>query len=171
MRRLSVLLVLAALAVGCDKSSRKVPQAQEMTPSAVAEFCGMSLREHAGPKAQIFVQDREAPYWFASVHDMFAFTMLPEEPRDIRVIYVSDMGRAHDWAHPEPGTWIDAHKAIYVIGSRRRSGMDEPEAVPFGDPDAAKGFIAANGGRMVSFREMPADYIFPGRDNAQDQSR
>lgn len=41
--------------------------------------------------------------------------------------------------------------------------MDEAEAVPFGDLGAAKAFIAANGGHIVRFPQMPDDYIFPGR--------
>lgn len=162
--RLRSLVLLAGLATAsCDDGgSSKMPTAQEPPPSAVAEFCGMSIQEHPGPKAQLFVKGRAAPYWFASVHDMFAFTLLPEEPRAITAIYVNDMGRAHDWEHPDPGTWIDAHKAVFVIGSDRRGGMEEAEAVPFGDDATAHAFIARNGGRMVRFTAMPTNYILPG---------
>jgi copper chaperone NosL len=163
MIRPRFLVLLAALAASaCHDHASKMPAAQEIPPNAVAEFCGMSLREHSGPKAELFVKGRAAPYWFASVHDMFAFTLLPEEPRAIVAIYVSDMGRAHDWDHPEPGTWIDAHKAVFVIGSDRSGGMEEAEAVPFGTDAAARAFIARSGGRMVRFAAMPEDYILPG---------
>ena len=164
MIRLRHLVLLAGLLVAaCHDDAAKPPVAQEPPRDAVAEFCGMSMREHPGPKAQIFVQGRVAPYWFASVHDMFAFTLMPEEPRAITAIYVNDMGRARDWEHPEPGTWIDARKAVFVIGSDRRGGMAEAEAVPFGDDAAAREFIARNGGRIVSFASMPAGYILPGQ--------
>ena len=107
MIRLRHLVLLAGLLVAaCHDDAAKPPVAQEPPRDAVAEFCGMSMREHPGPKAQIFVQGRVAPYWFASVHDMFAFTLMPEEPRAITAIYVNDMGRARDWEHPEPGTWM-----------------------------------------------------------------
>jgi copper chaperone NosL len=163
--RWAILLpVLATAACFDDPSSGKVPLAQEFQPGQVAEFCGMSLQEHPGPKGQIFVKDRAAPYWFASVHDMFAFTLLPEEPRAIVAIYVNDMGHARNWDHPEPGTWVEARKAFFVIGSRRRGGMDDAEAVPFGDEAAAQAFITQNGGRMVRFKEMPEDYILPNAD-------
>lgn len=163
MMRLRVLVFLAALAAaGCRGDTSKMPTARETPPNAVAEFCGMSLQEHPGPKAQLFVKGREAPYWFASVHDMFAFTLLPEEPRAITAIYVNDMGRARNWEHPEAGTWIDAHKAVFVIGSDRSGGMEEAEAVPFGNDAAAQAFITRSGGRMVRFTTMPADYILPG---------
>jgi copper chaperone NosL len=163
MMWLRVLVLLAALtAGGCHDDDAKMPTARELPPNAVAEFCGMSLQEHPGPKAQLFVKSREAPYWFASVHDMFAFTLLPEEPQAITAIYVNDMGRARNWNHPEAGTWIDAHTAVFVIGSDRAGGMQEPEAVPFGSEAAAQAFVTRNGGRMVRFTTMPVDYILPG---------
>lgn len=165
MTWLRCLVLLATLVpLACDDSaSPRKPAAQELTSDAVAEFCGMSLQEHGGPKAQVFVKGRAAPYWFASVHDMFAFTLLPEEPRGITAIYVNDMGRVRKWERPESGTWIDAHKAVFVIGSNQRSGMDEAEAVPFGDEASAQAFIARKGGRVVRFSAMPTDYILPGQ--------
>ena len=69
------------------------------------------------------------------------------------------MARVKDWDQPEPGTWVDAHKALYVIGSRRRTGMGTDEAIPFGGAGAARLFADANGGRIVSFDEMPRDYV------------
>ncbi len=80
-------------------------------------------------------------------------------PKAISAIYVSDMARAKNWDQPEPGTWVEAHKASYVIGSRRRSGMATDEAIPFGDAAAARRFADANGGRVVSFDDMPRDYV------------
>ena len=124
----------------------------------------MALSEHSGPKGQIFVNERAEPYWFASVRDTFAFVMLPEEPKDITAIYVSDMGKAKNWDQPE--IWTDARKAVFVIASRKRGGMGEDEAVPFSDEAAAQAFVAENGGRTVHFDDMPKDYILPNGDVA-----
>ena len=55
---------------------------------------------------------------------------------------------------------------MYVIGSRHRTGMDTDEAVPFGDPAAARQFAAENGGRVVSYQDMPHDYVFPEGDGS-----
>ncbi len=164
------LLLVALLAVSCGKPAADMPAAQEISSASVAEFCGMSLAEHPGPKAQLFVKGRHEPYWFASVHDMFAFLELPEAPREVAAVYVSDMGRARDWDHPEPGTWTDARKAVFVIESSARGGMGEPEAVPFGDPAAAQKFVQSHGGRVVMFGAMPRDYILPGTDEARQSS-
>ncbi len=121
---------------------------------AMGVFCGMNLTEHPGPKGQIITKSRIDPFWFSSVRDTVAFTMLPEQPRDIRAIYVSDMGRAPSWDHPGATNWIDARKAFFVIGSRKRGGMGAAEAVPFGDRAAADAFVAENGGRVVAFAEI-----------------
>lgn len=119
----------------------------------------MSLSEHSGPKAQVFIRGLADPFWFASIRDAFAFLMLPETPKAVAVAYVNDMAKAKNWNHPEAGAWIDAHKALYVIGSRRRGGMSNNEAVPFGTAAAAQNFVATEGGRIVKFDGMPRDYV------------
>lgn len=168
--RLAVGLALCALAACNDATP--VPGPQEPTDSSVAEFCGMSIQEHSGPKAQMFVKGRDAPYWFSSVHDMFAFTMISATRLAIRAIYVNDMGKARNWDHPEPGSWIEARKAVFVIGSDRRGGMNENEAIPFGAETAARRFVAEHGGRIVRFDAVPAAYVLPGEapDNAEARS-
>jgi copper chaperone NosL len=172
MRRRSLLLslVLPALAslTGCkpDKTA-DLPSPREVTDASVGQFCGMSLIEHGGPKAQIFVQGLDDPYWFATVRDAFTFGMLPEMPKAISAIYVNDMARAANWDQPEPGLWVDAHQAFFVIGSRRRSAMNTDEAIPFGDAAVAQRFAGTNGGRIVRFADMPRDYILTATPGTQ----
>ena len=160
MKRREVLLGLILLA-SCKPgdNAAEAPRPREVTDASVAQFCGMTLTEHAGPKGQVFVRGLPDPYWFATVRDAFAFTMLQETPKAISAIYVSDMARAKNWDQPEPGMWVEAHQAYFVIGSRRRGGMDSDEAIPFGAAAAARAFADANGGRVVGFAAMPRDYI------------
>jgi copper chaperone NosL len=158
--RVFLTILLISAIYGCGKDEQESPPPPKaITGDAIAEFCNMALSEHSGPKGQIFVQKRPQPYWFASVRDTFAFVMLPEEPKDITAIYVSDMAKSKNWSQPE--VWTDARKAVFVIGSRKRGGMGEDEAVPFSDKAAAQAFAAENGGRIVNFDEMPKDYILP----------
>jgi copper chaperone NosL len=163
MNRRNVLLALLAapFLASCkpDRGAANARPPREVSDASVAQFCGMSLSEHAGPKAQIFIRGLPDPYWFATVRDAFAFVMLPEMPKAIEAVYVNDMARAKSWEQPEPGMWVEANKAYFVIGSRRRSGMNTDEAIPFGSAEAARKFIEAEGGRMVGFDEMPRDYI------------
>jgi copper chaperone NosL len=119
----------------------------------------MNLLEHPGPKGQIIVKSLIEPVWFSSARDAIAFTMLPDEPKDIQAIYVSDMGKAASWDKPGADNWVDARKALFVIGSSVKGGMGSEEAVPFSDRAAAERFVSQNGGRIVSFTEVPRDYV------------
>ena len=158
------VLVLAGV-IGFAALPRGKPMAppapQEISDTDTAQFCGMLLSEHGGPKGQIFLKSSAKPLWFASVRDAIAFLRLPDMPKDVLTVYVNDMGRAQDWARPMPGTWIDAHRAVYVIGSRRQSGMNTAEAVPFGEAAAARRFAAEYGGQVVTFSTIPESYLFP----------
>jgi len=157
--RILLLLVVSLLIAACGEPESKAPPAPaELTREAVGYYCSMIVKDHSGPKGQIFLRGRSEPVWFSSVRDTVAFTLLPDEPSDIAAIYVNDMGRAQ-WDHPEADTWIDATKAWYVIESSRRGGMGAPEAVPFLDKFQAEQFVTDKGGRIVTLDEIPDDYI------------
>ena len=165
MRRALALLTIALVALsglaGCGDDDEVVakPAAVEPTRDASGHYCGMILLDHKGPKAQVHLPDEAEPVWFSSVRDAIAFTKLPEEPKNYAAICVNDMGVAQ-WDAPEPGTWIDAAIALYMIGSDRMDGMGVPEAVPFADRDAAERFVAQHGGRIVALTGVPESYIF-----------
>jgi copper chaperone NosL len=162
MRRLALALALLgplALA-GCgEKEVAQLPPPHRMTAELIGHYCGMNVLEHPGPKGHIFAASLIEPVWFSSVRDTIAFTMLPDEPKDIQAIYVSDMGKAPSWDKPGADNWVEARKALFVIGSRVKGGMDNDEPVPFSDRAAAEKFAAENGGRVVAFSEIPRDYV------------
>ena len=165
MRTIAVLAALASVLVlsGCnEKTAEAPPPPYELTANAIGNYCGMNVLEHAGPKAQIILASLIEPLWFSSARDAFSFTMLPEEPKDIRAIYVSDMGKARSWDEPGPNNWVDAKKAFYVLGSNRKGGMGADETVPFSENSAAEKFAAENGGRVITFAEVPRDYVLGG---------
>jgi copper chaperone NosL len=154
-------LVLAALAfAGCnDKKTAEAPAPYELTSSAIGNYCGMNVLEHAGPKGQIILASRIEPVWFSSARDAFAFTMLPEEPKDIRAIYVSDMAKAPSWEEPGANNWVNAKQAFFVVGSRVKGGMGADETVPFSNRVAADRFAGENRGRVLAFTEVPREYV------------
>lgn len=160
MIRMLVLLGLVALVVaGCDDEEAAPPPPQELAAGDISHYDQMIVLDHAGPKAQILLDSRDEPVWFSSVRDAFAFHFLPEEPRDIAAIYVTDMSRAASWDDPGPGVWIDARAANFVIGSEMRGGMGAEEPVPFGTREAAQDFAARHGGEIVAFDEVPEEYV------------
>ncbi len=164
------ILLLAALALlaACEPDEAAVkPAPEEITRAAIGHYCNMIVADHHGPKAQIFLKDRDEPIWFSSVRDAIAFTLLPEEPKNIAAIYVNDMAVAN-WAVPQEGSWIEAAEAFYVIGSERRGGMGALEAVPLGSRGRAEAFAAAHGGQVVSLAEIPRHYILgDGEETAE----
>ncbi len=169
MRRALALVAIGLLALsgvaGCGEDDDVVakPPPVEPTREASGHYCGMILVDHSGPKAQVHLPGAPEPVWFSSVRDAIAFTMLSEEPRNYSAIYVNDMGVAQ-WEAPEPGTWIDAAGASYVIGSDRMGGMGVPEAVPFATREAAERFVAEHGGRVVALTDVPESYILAYAD-------
>jgi copper chaperone NosL len=149
------VLSVATLSWACSDAQREnIPAPQVLTRDAVGYICGMTVLDHNGPKGQVFLTDRKQPLWFTSVRDTIAFTRLPGEPKNIAAIYVTDIGRS-SWNQPEAGTWIDARKAFYVIGSDRMGGMQVREVVPFATRSGAEPFIEQHGGEVYVFDSIP----------------
>ena len=160
LRLLAALSMAAALA-SCDDGpdSLAKPAPLEPTRDAIGHYCNMIVVDHNGPKGQIHLASAEAPVWFSSVRDTIAFTMLPEEADDIVALYVNDMAKATNWNAPEPGAWVEAEKAWYVVGSDRRGGMGAPEVVPFSDRQKGEAFAQRHGGHVVAFDAIPREAI------------
>ncbi|KQY99401.1 hypothetical protein ASD45_00250 [Pseudolabrys sp. Root1462] len=166
MRRAVVgilLILLGGGLAGCDRGSADLPHPMEPTAESTSHFCGMLLAEHAGPKGQIFLKGRAQPIWFSSVSETVAFTFLPEEPAGVAAIYVNDMGHVENWDRPKPGTWVEARRAWFVLGSDKRGviGMGDirREPIPFAEQAAAQSYQADHGGRILRFSEIPQDAI------------
>ncbi|BCH21897.1 NosL copper chaperone [Mesorhizobium sp. L-8-3] len=158
--RFAIMMLAGLLALGaCEPETENAPAPFAMTEDAMGRYCGMNVIEHPGPKGQIILARYDEPIWFSSVRDTIAFTLLPEEPKAIRAIYVSDMARAASWEDPGADNWVDARQAFFVVGSDRIGGMGTVEAVPFSDERKAADFARDHGGEVVRFDEVPRDYI------------
>lgn len=160
MKRVScIIIVLALLFSSCGEEQSQSPATpHKLTSDAMGHYCGMTLAEHDGPKGQIILTSRSEPVWFSSARDAVSFTMLAEEAKDIRAIYVTDMAKAPSWNAPGEN-WVDAQQAFFVIGSSKQGGMGAPETVPFSDRAAADKFAGQYGGKVVTFTEVPRDYV------------
>lgn len=161
---------LAALVLSACKDDVPRPTAHAMTDDAIGRYCGMMLTEHEGPKGQILLEGVDEPIWFTSARDTFAFVLLPEEPKDIVAIYVSDMGAAPEWADPGADNWTDAKTAFFVIHSSAEGGMGGAEAVPFADRGKAEAFVAEHGGEVASFETVLADFTLGGQPAAPEET-
>jgi copper chaperone NosL len=156
---MAALLLLA----GCGDDQQTAAKPTPVTPDreAITYFGQMILLDHQGPKAQIMLKSAIAegrgPLWFPSVRDVVAFTKLPDEPKDIAAIYVTDMARAGSWDDPQ--VWMDPAEGFFVIESDVRGGMGAPEAVPFSARNAAEDFAHRRGGHIVRWQNIPEDYV------------
>lgn len=161
MRLFAALCLAASLGAlsACSQQQEAAPAPFVLNDEAIGRYCGMNVLEHDGPKGQIILTRIPEPIWFSSARDAVAFTMLPEEPKNIGAIYVSDMGAAESWEQPGAENWIDARTAFYVIGSARRGGMGVAETVPFSSEEAARSFAGLHGGDVVRFDDIPQSYV------------
>ncbi|MBF0283269.1 MAG: nitrous oxide reductase accessory protein NosL [Magnetococcales bacterium] len=157
----AALFLLAA----CGAPEEPPPAPREPGAGVVGYYCGMTLAEHTGPKGQLFVAGEPGPLWFSSVRDLFAYLQLEGATRRILARYVNDMGRA-EGGNPPPDSWIDAQKAVFVVGSSQKGGMGGAEILPFADRTAAQRFAQQWGGRVVAFGEVGPEDVFP--PNAQE---
>ncbi|KQU90541.1 copper resistance protein CopZ [Ensifer sp. Root31] len=165
-RNLVAVAMSAFVLVGCAaEEADSPPLPYSLTDDAMGRYCGMNVLEHPGPKGQVILKQIPEPIWFSSARDTVAFTLLPEEPKEIAAIYVSDMGKAPTWEKPGADNWIDAKSAFYVVGSRLRGGMGAAEAVPFSSRQDALSFTERHGGQIVGFGNIPQDYVL-GADGA-----
>ncbi|VAW64123.1 Nitrous oxide reductase maturation protein, outer-membrane lipoprotein NosL [hydrothermal vent metagenome] len=119
----------------------------------------MTVVNHKGPKGQVILTDKQV-FWFTSVRDTIAFTLSPEEPKNIAAIYVNDMTEA-DWNSPGLDNWIEAKNAWYVLGSNHVGGMNTPEAVPFKTKESAEFFATEQSGKVYSFSGIPKQKMTP----------
>jgi len=154
-----IALIFIIFLTACEKSQPvEVPPAQTLTREANGYYCLMTVVNHNGPKGQIILSDKKQALWFTSVRDTIAFTLSPEEPKNIAAIYVNDMTDAN-WDNPGADNWIDARKAWYVLESNLSGGMGAAEAVPFATKEGAESFRTKQGGKVYAFASIPEDYI------------
>jgi copper chaperone NosL len=158
--RFCIIIVFFIFSACSDEEHLSVPYPKQITADANGYYCGMTVKNHKGPKAQIHLKGSEEPLWFVSVRDAIAFTLLPEEPKNIASIYVTDMS-IDNWEHPELElkSWIDANQAFYVINSNKNGGMGAAEAIPFLHRQDADEFSKMNEGQVIALADIPTDYI------------
>ena len=129
----------------------ELPSPLPLTGEPIGYYCSMTVADHHGPKGQIWLKSKDQPIWLSSVRDTIMFTLLAEEPKDILVIYVSDMSKDEAWKNPKHNSWIEVNSAHFVTGSSKNGSMGAPEPIPFASKEAANLFSLSHGGKVVAF--------------------
>src|SRR3569832_1255408 len=147
----------AALLAACAQSEGPTAVAQlEISHSTSCFLDGMLLADNLGPKAQIFYAGQAEPDFICDTIEMFHVYLTPEHVREVRGIFVQDMGKS-DWDEPHDH-WIDAKSAYYVYGSKREGSMGPTIASFALEQDATK-FAAEYGGKVYRFADIQPDMV------------
>jgi copper chaperone NosL len=159
VRQLVVAVAFAAGVFGL--SACRTQEAANVAPRdfAAGTSCsldGMLLADYPGPKAQMHYAGRDEPDFFCDTVEMFNVYLNPEQVREVRALYVQDMGQAA-WETPR-GHWIDARTAFFVVGGRRHGSMG-PTIASFAAEADARRFAAEYGGDVVPFTGVTPDKV------------
>jgi len=161
-----LVVTLAAALAGCGEAERpKSAQPLEITTGTVCSLDGMLLADYPGPKAQMHYAQGQ-PDFFCDTVEMFSIYLRPEQQKRVTAIYVQDMGKA-DWDKPR-GSWIDARKAVYVHGSKRRGAMG-PTLGSFSREEDARDFAEKHGGKVLRFAEVTPEMVILDGGALHDQ--
>jgi len=151
-------------------------------PAAVAvesdwscDVCGMVIRNHPGPNAQIFYaderpNDHDNPARFCSTWEAFQFDFARQDEGWSReAFYVTDYS-AVDYdvfeeggdtlitSHADADSFTDATGVTFVVASDVKGAMGK-DLVGFGDSGDAEDFADEYGGDVVAFDDVTRDTI------------
>ena len=135
-------------------------EARPVPPDARCPVCGMYPARFPRWAAQIIFADG-ATHFFDSPVDLFMFLAEParfdsaRSGADAAALHVADF---------DSGRWLDARRAVFVLGAKVRGPMRGPDLPAFADTTAAAAFAAANGGRTLHFAEIDPAIVSKLRD-------
>lgn len=143
---------------GCsDKAGTTASTAPvEIDAGTSCELDGMLLADYPGPKAQIHYAGQARPAFFCDTVELLNTLLAGEQVRAVSAVYVQDMGQAA-WDAPQ-GHWIDARKALYVVGGKRHGSMG-PTIGSFSQAEDAAKFAAEWGGRVLPLAEIKPEMV------------
>ncbi|WP_068639284.1 nitrous oxide reductase accessory protein NosL [Thauera butanivorans] len=124
--------------------------ARPVPADARCPVCGMYPARFPNWAAQIIFSDGSV-HFFDSPVDLFAFL---DEPARFDAEHTAEDAAALYVADHLSGGWLDARKAVFVIGSGVRGPMRGPDLPAFAEAAAAQAFIAEHGGRALAFDEI-----------------
>jgi copper chaperone NosL len=143
---------------GCGRKEEGDDAGRPREPAAQASCSldGMLLSDYPGPKGQILYKGDGQVSWFCDSVELLSTLLKPEQVRPLLAAHVQDMAQA-GWDRPV-GHWIDARRALYVLGSKRTGSMG-PTAASFADEAGAKAFAGQWGGRVLRFADITPEMV------------
>ncbi|MCV2219797.1 nitrous oxide reductase accessory protein NosL [Thauera sp. Sel9] len=136
--------------------------ARPVPADARCPVCGMYPARFPNWAAQLIFSDGSA-HFFDSPVDLFVFL---DEPARFDAKHTAEDAAALYVADHRSGSWLDARKAVFVIGSGVRGPMRGPDLPAFAEAAAALAFIAEHGGRALAFDEIGRSTVHDLRNAA-----
>lgn len=155
MRNLQKTSLATAFALLAGLSFSLQAEPLSYTEKETCSGCGMVVSAWPGPKAQVR-KEGTATTTFCSVRCMLCNTLDRLDLEEL-AIRVHDAARV-DWEHPGEGVSIDAKKAWFVVGSRRRATMGASIA-PFATKDEARLFQETWGGTLMAYDDLTRERL------------
>ncbi|MBN8442201.1 MAG: nitrous oxide reductase accessory protein NosL [Thauera sp.] len=134
--------------------------ARPIPADARCAVCGMYPSRFPRWAAQLIFDDGRA-HFFDSPVDLF---LLLAEPARFDAQHRGEQAVALYVSDSRGGGWLDARRAVFVIGSRTRGPMRGPDLPAFADAASAEAFIAEQGGRAIGFDDITPTLLSTLRD-------
>ncbi|MCW8884306.1 MAG: nitrous oxide reductase accessory protein NosL [Motiliproteus sp.] len=159
-RRFLLLTGSVLLLAGCQSENKAIAKEQRpevIHPNDACHLCGMTIQNFPGPKGQLYERGNNKCLKFCCTRDMFAYWLDPEHRHNIQGAFVHDMSKTH-WQKPSDQLYIDARRAIYVVGHNRKGALG-PTLASFSNRDASHEFMKNFGGEVYIFSEISEHLI------------
>jgi len=152
--------VLAPLQVNDPASGLGLLQARPIPADARCPVCGMFPARTPEWAAQVIFDDG-ATQFFDSPVSMLIYLMdvgrFARGRRDTEV--AARLVRDSRGSRAQPGDWIDAMRAVFVMGSNALGPMRTGNLPAFANQAAARDFARRRGGQCVEFTQIPPALI------------
>ena len=165
-----LMLVLLA---GCSQEQDAGVQ-QHPVPIAsgdICHLCGMIIRNHPGPKGELYANGSASVKRFCSTRDLFSWLLQPENQPNVKTVFVHDMAKS-PWETPDDNTFVNARDAWFVAGSSKRGAMGATLS-SFSSEKDARQFADDFGGEVLRFEavtlELLASLAMPGNGKGMQE--
>ncbi|WP_211829520.1 nitrous oxide reductase accessory protein NosL [Kistimonas asteriae] len=151
--------LLLVVLVGCNQEPEHSAMQHAMPIEAgdTCHLCGMIIRNHPGPKGELYVNGSPSIKRFCSTRDLFSWLLQPENQPNVQTVFVHDMAKS-SWETPDDNAFIEAKDAWFVAGSSKSGAMGATLS-SFASEGDATAFARDFGGEVLRFESVTLELL------------